>query len=147
MGDVAYDLRVANSNLLGIVSADQFNEELLQRMRLRDFHGPHFLPSLCPSCAPRNKSGLRIDTLNPDAMQVTIEPLLTLDARAGHGVSRYLLAVKEGGCQFPDRVDRNFGSVNLFPLGTRKTEAEWSVSTFQAGHRGSRLSVTLVRFV
>src|SRR4029077_16092558 len=41
MRDVVHELGIANSDLLGIVTADQFKKELLQRMRLRNhFHGP-----------------------------------------------------------------------------------------------------------
>ena len=36
MGDVVHDLRVANPNLLSIVPANEFNKQLLQRVRFRN---------------------------------------------------------------------------------------------------------------
>ena len=53
MRDVVDDLRVADPNLLGIVPADQFHKELLQRMRFRNhyFRAPELrLPSGVPIC-------------------------------------------------------------------------------------------------
>src|ERR1019366_4762383 len=99
MCHLAHELRIANSNLLGIMTANQFTKQLLQRMRLRNhFHGPHFPPKPWPSCSHRNKNSCGIDTVNPDPTQVTIEPLLWLEARAGRGVAGRLLAAEGGGC-------------------------------------------------
>src|SRR5271157_2312632 len=76
MCDVAHDLRVANSNLLGIMPADQFTKQLLQRMRLRNFHGPTSLPNRTPMVPYRNGTLCGLDTLNPDSTQVPIRAML-----------------------------------------------------------------------
>src|SRR5208337_4752488 len=49
---------------------------------------PTSFPTACPSYSYRNKNSCGLHTLNPDRMQVTIEPLLWLEACAGRGVSR-----------------------------------------------------------
>jgi len=43
VGDVVHDLRVAQSNLFGIVPAHEFDEQLLQGMRFRNHSGSHLL--------------------------------------------------------------------------------------------------------
>src|ERR1019366_10657932 len=63
-----------------------------------EFPWPHFPPKPYHSCSRRNRTSCGLHTLNPDPTQVTIEPLLWLEARAGHGVSGHLLAAKAGGC-------------------------------------------------
>jgi hypothetical protein len=42
MRDVAHQLRVANSQLLGIMTSDELKKELLQRMLFRNL--PDFVP-------------------------------------------------------------------------------------------------------
>src|ERR1035441_1346068 len=72
---------------------------------------------------------------------------MSLDVRAGRGVS--VLSV--GSQRWRLLISASPGSKTWFPESIyketpRSAEAECSESTFQAERRGSRLSVTLVRF-